>query len=86
MSGSATDYEKVCAAMVAAVDPELRLAGAEFKQMAAGIARRMSPDVDDAQMMVFKMNDLSAAMYARAGEPYGPSDEARWRWFFELVE
>jgi hypothetical protein len=86
VSGSAADYENVCAAMVAAVDPELRLAGAELKQMAAGIARRISPDVDDAQMMVFKMNDLSAAMYARAGEPHGPSAEARWRWFFELVE
>jgi hypothetical protein len=80
------EYEKVCAAMVVAIDPNLQLTGAELLEMATSIARRLSPDVGDARTTVLKMNDLSAAMYARAGEPNGPSDEARWRWFFALVD
>jgi hypothetical protein len=81
-----TEYEKVCAAMVEAIDPDLRLTGGELVEMATSIARRISTDMGDARKTVLKMNYLSAAMYARAGEPNGPSDEARWRWFFALVD
>jgi hypothetical protein len=72
--------------MVEAMDPELRLTGVELERMAVDIARRFSPNVDDAQAFVLKMDRVIIVMYANAGKPYGPSPEARWRWWFEQVD
>jgi hypothetical protein len=81
-------YEEICAAMVQAVDPDLRLNGAELKSMAISIARRFAEDqgVDDASSTILKMDRVALMLYAQAGKPYGSSPEARWRWFFEQDE
>jgi hypothetical protein len=81
-----THYQEICATMVEAMDPELRLTCAELEGMAARIARRMSPGVDDAQAFVLKMDRVIIVLYAQAGKAYGPSPEARWRWWFEQID
>ncbi len=86
MSRVVTPFEQICAAMVEAMDPDLRLAGAELEFMAADIARRISPVADDARATVLTTDRLITVLYAEAGKPYGPGPEARWRWFFERVD
>jgi hypothetical protein len=85
MSEGATDYVQVCAAMAEAMDPDLRLAGAELEQMAATIARRMSHDSEDVRASILKLDRVITVTYAQAGKPYGIGLEARWRWFCEQV-
>jgi hypothetical protein len=84
--GVVVSYEDVCAAMVRAMDPELRLSGAELESMAIRVARRFSTDIEEARSTVLKMDRVAQVLYAESGKPYAPTPEARWRWFFEQVD
>lgn len=81
-----THFEEICAAMVEAMDPDMRLAGAELEDMAKTIARHMAHDTDDVEAYILTLDRMIIMMYARAGKPYGFGPEARWRWWFEQID
>jgi hypothetical protein len=56
-----------------------------FVEWANGVREALQPALDHVQQVARDLHDALQRDYARAGMPYGDSDEGMYRWFDEVM-